>query len=128
MQKLNNDSKTVKMTINGIELDATVKIEWDYDDFPRPGHDFDYGSESENQKELERFERGELFSLIVKISVQGEGLEGSDILGGVWVSVSKWDADVLECVETHGMIENASSELKTNILDAAQRLAKYRAA
>jgi len=126
MQNLKIDK--IKLTLNGIEFDATVKIAWDYDDYPRAGQDFDYGDAEANERELARFERGELVSLIVSVSVQGEGLEGTDSLGGVWVNVSKWDADVLECVDFHSMVENATTDLKTNIIDAANRLAKYKAA
>lgn len=119
------EGKRIHLNVNGHKVEGTVTIQWEYDDFPTIGDDFDFGDQKDNEDYLKRFERGELSNVIVSVIVRAEGLEGIDTLGGCHVSNRDFVKDVIDLVTDHAMIDNASRELTQNIIDTAIRLQKY---
>lgn len=119
-------AKRHEFSVNGHAVQGTVTVQWDYEDaYPEAGQDFDFGDAKENEAYAKRFERGELCNVIVSVIVRGEGLEGIDSLGGCHVSNRDFENDLMQLVNDHAMIENATAELSKDILDAAVRLQKY---
>lgn len=120
------EGKKLKIKVNGHIVDAIVSIRYEYEtEFPRAGHDFDFGDAKDNASYERRFERGELLSLYIQVSVYAEGLEGMDSLGACHVKASDFVKDVRDVVRTNSMIGVAVEDLTKQILDAAQRFPKY---
>ena len=89
-----------------------IVIKYDYEtDTP----DFDYGSFEDNQKEMSRFESGELLNLYVLVEAKIGHLSGSDSLGQVFVKASNFDQDIMETIESYNMVEHAINDLMTDI-------------
>ena len=109
------------------KVEGTVTIQWDYEDtLPRAGHDFDFGDADDNARYEARFgQRGDLANVVVSVIVRAEGLEGIDTLGGCHVSIRDFDNDLMQLVNDHAMIDNATDTLSKEILEAAVRLQKY---
>lgn len=89
-----------------------VNIKFDYEQDPP---DFDYGTEHVNQKEMARFESGELLNLYVLVEVSIGHLVGHDSLGQVFVKASNLEQDVMDTVQAYDMVQNAIESLKIDI-------------
>jgi hypothetical protein len=121
-----HEGKKVKIKVNGHTVDAVVTIQWTYEDsYPVAGQDFDFGDQKENEAYEARFNDRDLGNVLVSVIARAEGLEGLDTLGGCHVKWSNFETDLTDLVNDHGMTENALEALKTEILDASKRLAKY---
>lgn len=114
--ELFNTSKTflnVKYAdkLKHIETDVTYSFELESE-----APDFEYGSKEENDKEMARFDSGELLNvtLIVKASALGE--TGADYLGQCFVRAKHLEADLIQLTIEHDMKNNACIELHANIL------------
>lgn len=99
----------MKIKINGISLDADVKVQVMQDEWP--DGNFDFGDAEENARYLERFETGELLCLFIQVTVSAEGETGFDSLGMCHVKAQSIDKDVLEMVKDYAMVDNAVKEL-----------------
>lgn len=102
----------VELKLNKMTHNVPVLIMWDYDD---QAPDFDYGSKEENQKEMARFESGELLCVNVYVSSKFTCEEGLDVLGQVFVRASHLEQDILETVKEYSMVENSMNELKEHL-------------
>lgn len=119
-------AKRHEFSVNGHAVQGTVTVQWDHEyTLPQSGQDFDFGDAKANADYEARFERGELCNIVVSVIVRAEGLEGIDTLGGCHVSNRDFENDLMQLVNDHAMIENATAELSKDILDAAVRLQKY---
>lgn len=78
--------------------------------------DFDYGNELDNQREMRRFQSGELSNLLLKVTASALGETGTDILGQVFVVSAKAESELLAMAIDHDMKNNACLELRNNIL------------
>lgn len=101
---INNDSRFKKQ--------VEIIIKYDYEIEPP---DFDYGSFEDNQKEMSRFESGELLNIYVLVEAKIGHLSGSDSLGQVFVKASNLDQDIMETIESYDMIEHAINDLIADI-------------
>jgi hypothetical protein len=121
-----NEGRKVMVEVNGHMVEAVVSVMWDYEDtHPVSGEDFDFGDSQANDDYEARFFRGELSNVMVTVRVMAEGLEGLDHLGACHVTSRDFETDLMQLVNDHDMIGQASDELKTNIIEAASRLQKY---
>lgn len=116
------EKRTRTIDINGHVVEATVLVEWEYDDNVP---DFDYGSPELNQAELDRFDSGELLNILVTVTAEAEGEAAGEAIGQVFVSAQTMKTDINTCVEDNGMVATACQELKTIIMDKATKLSKY---
>lgn len=78
--------------------------------------DFDYGSAIENQAELNRFKRGELLNLCLKVSASALGETGTDYLSQCFVLAQGFEQALEEIAIAHDMKNRARTELRDNIL------------
>lgn len=94
-----------------------VQVNVYYDDMSVEGS-FDFGDEKENQDYLDRFNSGELISLVVEVvatDLSGHVRE-SDILGGVHVNTNRnIEEQIKETIKDHTMISNAKDSLRNTI-------------
>ena len=90
-----------------------VHFAYDQDSDPP---DFDYGSEAENNAELERFNRGELLNLCIKVVASALGETGSEYLGQCFVPAKTMARDLEQLAIEHDMKNRACIELREKIL------------
>lgn len=111
----------IDVSIEGLVKRATVSIEVEHDECL----DLSYMDASLRAKTELQLERGQLDVVWVKVTVRFSELdyfEGVDSLGQVFVS--KPD-DVTECVNDHGMVENAKAELVAQVLQGVQSINSF---
>jgi hypothetical protein len=108
-----------EMEINGKNINVELIYSFDYEE---ESPDFDYGSKEENEKELKRFDDGELLNLWVNVRAYALGQVGQDSLGQCFISAKKFDADFQSTVDENSMKENALDDLKKNIIDGYKTL------
>jgi hypothetical protein len=121
------EAKKIKTDLNGQSIEVVVSIEYFYEDnAPRAGQDFDFGDPIDNDNYEARFTNGgDLSNIGVSVIARSEGLEAMDHLGQVHASAKSFTQDVVDVVRDHTMIENAVTELKTNIIEASKSLARF---
>lgn len=118
MESFFKELKTIE--INGHEVKVELSVEVENDNDVSLG---DLSDDVEEQNDyMKRMERGDLMVAVVFVRARALGIEGSDVLGGVFVTEP---SDVTEAVQYHAMIESATDDLKKNILDQAKELAKF---
>ena len=110
--------------IDGKEVEFNITEEWAYDDMAIDGS-FDFGSEEENQKYLDRFVSGELISLILGVKAEVFGCTGTDLLCGCHINVDSVDADIRECITSHTMVETATEDCKRAIKEQVGTLTPF---
>ena len=95
-------------------MNYTIKA--DYSDIPLEGS-FDFGSEEENQKYMERFENEELLNLDISVEVYSNSgyVSGSDHLGSCHLAVNDLENGIQEMVKDHAMLDNAMEDLKATL-------------
>ena len=119
-----------EIDLNGKPVTVKVEIKVGEDDID-PAGDFDFGDEQENAAYLARFTSGELFAAVIVVHVCGLGIEGSDYLGACHIHSNNYfnpapfEKDVLETVETYGMVANATEEWRQAVIDQANKLVVY---
>lgn len=108
---------------NGIKYSANVDISVEHDDIEP---DFDYGDAIENEKELQRFESGELLNTIVIVKVEAFGVTAREILGGVWLSSKEsFPKQIADLVRGECMVETALTNLVENLTETANTLKPF---
>lgn len=101
--------------VSGKLRHIATKITYAYD-YESEAIDVDFGSEQENQAYIDRFNRGELVNIVLKVSASALGEEGTDYLGACHVTAQDMEDDMLQCAIEHDMKNQACIELKGNIL------------
>lgn len=113
---------TRELDINGVKTIALIRISYDYEtDAP----DFDCGNEEDNEHEARRFQSGELLNLVIQVKACAEGESAWDTLGQVFVRARQLEYDLEQTCAEHEMTENVLFQLKSEIINKAQRLQKY---
>jgi hypothetical protein len=92
-----------------------TKITYAYD-FESDSIDVDFGSAEENQAYIDRFSRGELVNVCLKVSAQALGETGTDYLGACHEIAQTMESGMLSTAIEHDMKNQACIELKGNIL------------
>jgi hypothetical protein len=110
--------------LNGKLVEFNITEEWAYDDMAVDGS-FDFGSEEENQKYLDRFVSGELISLLLGVKAEAFGCTGTDFLGGCHINVDSVDADIKECITFNAMVETAIEDCKHAIKEQVETLTPF---
>jgi hypothetical protein len=105
----------IKSPIDGKLKHIETQITYSYS-FEQEAPDFDYGSKEENEKEMARFNSGELSNVFLKVYASALGETGSDSLGQVFVVSNKMEKQLIETAVEHDMKNNACAELRENIL------------
>lgn len=77
--------------------------------------EFDYGDAVENEREMKRFESGDLLNLCLKLTVSALGETGTDYLGQCFVSSGDAEKELIQIASEHDMKNSACIELKNNI-------------
>lgn len=109
----------------GHSLYAHLAVMVDYD---QVSPDFDFGNEAENQKYLERFNSGEMLNLVITVVATWQGYEGSDILGECHISSKNLEAETLDMITEHEMMDKACIDLVTTLTaeyDKAKQFVKF---
>lgn len=114
-------NKIHQYTIELSDLKKPIEITISFDYDPE-SPDFDYGTEHVNQKEMSRFESGELLNLYIVVEAKIGHLAGHDSLGQVFVKASNLEQDVMDTVKAYDMIQNAIDDLKLDIERTKQLL------
>jgi hypothetical protein len=123
-----NHSQTTKTFLKvdrvNSHIETQVVISWDYEQESVEGA-FDYGSKEENQKELARFESGELVAVWIQVKAIAEGETGTDSLGMCFCKAATLETDILNVVAENDMKNYACIDLRNSILCTAKRMKKF---
>jgi hypothetical protein len=111
-----------KVKVKGFNVPAMIRISWEYE---QDAIDVAFETEKDNQEYIERFNTGELSNVIIFVEASIEGELGRDTLGACHVRSRYFDKDILETVETYGMIDNAVKEAIDTVTNKALALRKY---
>ena len=87
--------------------------------------DFDYGNDIENEKELQRFLKGELSNILVSVVADVPQLLpqifSHEVLGDCFVSTTNIQADIEAIIADHDMIQTAVDDLSKQLTELAKK-------
>lgn len=100
-------------------IPENCSVFWDYDDSPIDGS-FDFEDEKQNQEYLDRFRRGELANIFIKVSYwdKSRNISGDDCLGACHIASIQ---DIQSVIDDHGMIDNAKAEMLRKVAEVKDR-------
>lgn len=107
------DSFTEIHTLNGVNVEVEIEIAVTEDDTPPEGG------------YLARYQAGELFMGLIRVTAKALGCEGSEYLGANPLKPGLYDADVMGAVADHAMIAPAVRECLESIAETANRFAPF---
>lgn len=94
------------------KLEVELVYSWDHDN-SKP--DFDYGSKEENEKEMKRFESGELINALFRVEAIAYGFSEAEYIGQCFIKTSDMEIQLLELANEEGLKDSAINALKSTM-------------